>query len=84
MLRIAHARLRPQHRLARIMQNLPIQTIYSIHLEVLDPSSALARLLYTLLHTIIYTLDLKSANRYSHAMRINSEGSIKCMPTPYL
>ena len=57
MLRIAHARLRPQHRLAHAHSNPPAQAVAIAHPEGLEPSSMLSRLQCMLLRAAIYTLD---------------------------
>ena len=81
MLRIAHARLCPQHRPAHAYSNPPSQAVTIVHLEGLEPSSVLSQLLYMLLRATIRTLNRKSANRCSRAQYVNSEGSTNCMPT---
>ena len=84
MLRIAHARLHPQHHLVRVHSNPPAQAVTNRQFQGLEPSSVLPRLLYTLLRAAIRTLGRKSANCCSRAQRANSEGSTNCMPTPSL
>ena len=81
MLRIAHARLHPQHCPAHAHSNPLTQAVTIVHPKGLEPSCMLSQLWCTLLRAAIRMLDRKNANRYSRAQRANSKGSMNCMPT---